>query len=250
MLNADLMILEKRAAVSGPKLSDSGRDMVTYILVTVLADIGAGVASVYELKRMAGEQNINPTLAERLAKQFKKEKGLKVTKKYMNDESSPGPHFDPTKNRPHGRIGGPDAKTSKKAVREGELSGRTLSLDAPEIRLHELGHARSHAKKNWSAQLYGIGPLLGNLGGMLAGMAGKPGLAALISLIGESPRLLEEWRASAYAKKVLKANLPEEEAAKAFAVLNRAFRTYLYGAAAATASSAAYGWITKQRKGS
>lgn len=254
MLRANAIVMRKYASPADANLSSKGRDMVTYILVSVLAHVGAGVASVMELKRMAGEQNINTDLANQLGEQFKKEKGLeKVKMKYMNGPDSIGPHFNPYENKPHGRIGGPSAEATRKALKRNELSGRMLSLDSPEIRLHELGHARSHAKKNWSAKLYAFGPVLGSLGSAIAGHLKAPGIALLISVIGQSPRLLEEWRASAYAKKVLKENLPEEEAKRAFGVLNRAFRTYLYGAAASMASDAAYAYMASndaKRKGS
>lgn len=248
---ADVYIIDAglgKQAGSGDELSKTAREMVTILLVGAVFDASAGVLSVQQLKRMAGEQNIDEALARRLGEAFQKEHGLEgVRSRYFRGKKSPGPHFNPFVNRPHGRIGGSSAKDARTAAKKKEVSGRMLTIDSPEVRLHELGHALSKKKGNWSSKLYGVGPLLGFLGGSIAGGAGKPGIAAVISTIGQSPRLLEEHRASAYAMEFLKRNLPKDQAEKAHRVLKRAFSTYLFSAGASVMSQAAYGYLKKKR---
>lgn len=223
-------------------LTDAAKSMVTTLVIGGVYSLGSTVLTLNELSKMMGEQNIDKPLAEKLAREFQAQNGLDVPTKYMDHKEDPGPHYNSKTNT----VGGPSEKATRTAIKKKELSGRSLSIDSPEIRLHELGHARSFRDKTWTSKMYKRGPILGSLGASYAAFQGRPGLAALLVILGHSPRLLEEWKASAAAKDFLEKNLPKEQAERAYQVLNRAFKTYLYSTGGSLAAQATYGWLRKK----
>ncbi len=234
----------------GDELLDSkAKTLITGLAIGLVIDTVAGIAAVKQILAAVGEQNIDPELARKMVAAYQKAHGLeKVKTKYLKTEDPAyGPHFDPGSNPPHGVVRGPDAKTSKDAIKNhGPLQNR-ISLDSPEIALHEFGHARSHKEQTWTSKLYGLGAL-GGLGSIILSFCGMHKLATVVAAIGSIPVLLEERKASQYAEEFLRQQLPKEQADKAALVLKRAFRTYLYGAASSVAQPMVMGFLDHMQK--
>ncbi len=223
------------------ELSQNAKDLITQMLIGVAANTLADVASVRSVATAAGEQNINPVLAKKLIEEFKVLHGLKTPVEYTgNRHKTPGPYFDSTKGKT-GRIAGPTGDVALKAIKDRDHA-RMLTLDAPEVALHELGHAKRFSDRAWSSRWYSSG-LLSQVGSMILMGTGFPGTAAVVAAVGSIPTLYEERKASELAMEFLRAKLPKDEADKAARVLDRCFRTYLNQTIAAVGAPVAYGFI-------
>jgi len=102
---------------------------------------------------------------------------------------------------------------------------------------HELGHAQAFEQSKIPVGL-DIGgraaiKLVGNLASYLSTLQGKPGLAAISSLVADSPTLVSEGRASYKALKSLKEmGISEDDYKTTRKNLAKAFGTYMIPAAA------------------
>ncbi len=233
------------------ELSRSARTELTKLVVGLAINGAAGALAVRQALNAVGEQNIDPELARKLIAGFKEVNDLeKVKVKYLG-KSDPhfGPHFDPGANSPNGVVRGPSAKTSRDAIKNKGPVQTRLSLDSPEIALHELGHAKSHAENSWTSKFYGLGAIGAGLGSMLLSAFGYQTAAAAVAAIGSIPVLMEERKASKYAEEYLRKMLPKDEADKAVGVLNRAFSTYALSAGAAVATPIAFGFLERINNG-
>lgn len=221
--------------------------LVTSVFVSTVLGWGTNAATLAKVKRIVEEQRLDAALADRLMNKFVEENDLQKVKFTYQVRSKLGPHFHPLIGS-DGRVAGPSAATTKKALDKKEHSGHIISIDDPAIRLHEFGHALSRSKDSWSASpvLRVTAAVLGLLGSFAASATGHPWVAGLVSLLGSSPVLAEEWKASDYAREFLKQNVPKAEAERAGRMLDHAFHTYLINTAGSIAKAISMGYIMRK----
>lgn len=216
------------------------------------------LATIQELEKSVGEQNIDKKFADFYSAKFAKEHGLKYDLVYDDKTNSVNFYKDTPV------ISGPSAELAKSRKDKPSLTDRLvperkMSIDTVAARLHELGHVKDN---KGLSKLRIIAPNLAAFMGPAIGQtiasgiydnknnrnitAPKPLIGAALTALAYVPLLLDEWKANKYAKDFILKHVAPDEADQMIRILNRSFRSYLYGTAASTAAVATYGFLRKK----
>ena len=215
-------------------LSDTAKNLLTFVGSVFLFNKLGGLASSRELSRVLGYQNINPKLADRLMDEFKHHHDLgDVELKYLKKGGSP--------------ITVATEKDGKRVITvQGTKGGM---IDDPAVRLHELAHAAYLKDKSWhTGDLYNTAPAVSQAISSVLAVEGMPIAATLVALFGHVPVLVSEHLASSKAKSFLEGKLSGEELERANKILSAAFNTYAIEAASSAVAAGAAAYLNKVSK--
>lgn len=215
-------------------LSETAKNLLTFIGSLFLFNKLGGLASSRELSRLMGYQNINPKLADRLMDEFKHHHDLgDVELKYMRTQLNP--------------ITIASEKDGKKTISlQGAKGGM---LDDPAVRLHEMSHALYLKDDSWhTGVLYTAAPAVSKAVASVLAVEGMPVAALLAALFGHVPALVSEHLASSKARAFLEGKVPAAELARAEKILSAAFNTYAIEAASSAVAAGAAAYLNKASK--
>lgn len=214
-------------------LSSLGKQILTAAAIQLAFRTLGRLATRAELSRYVGAEHLDQKTAERYARLFAAEHGLKYRVEYDDQpRSSARVHLQPVS-----VLRGPSTAEAKRRLGRGDP---TLSLDDPAVRMHEMGHVKDLAHRRPVRALAALAPMVaGGVAGAI-GQRGHPWLAALTAMLGRVPTLVQEWAATRYAKEFLERKLPPEEARRVHGLLAAAFRSYVYDTAATGAATAVW----------
>jgi hypothetical protein len=215
-------------------LSDTAKNLLTFVGSVFLFNKLGGLASSRELSKVLGYQNINPKLADRLMDEFKHHHDLgDVELKYLKHGGPP--------------ITVADVKDGKRTISlQGAKGGM---IDDPAVRMHEMAHAAYLKDKAWhTGDLYNAAPAVSQAISAVLAVEGMPIAATLVALFGHVPVLTAEHLASAKARNFLEGKLSKEELARADKILSIAFNTYAIEAASSAVAAGAAAYLNKVSK--